>query len=141
MARVRVLLADDHPPLLAAVRRLLGPEFEVVGEAHTGEEAIRLAHDLRPDVVLTDLAMPRKGGLEAIRQIAKDRSATAIVVLTVLADPAVRDAAMQAGARAYVVKARAGVELVPAISAALAGPANSASGMPQAAGNGELPGS
>ena len=124
MARVRVLLADDNPPLLAAVRRLLGPEFEVVGEAHTGDEAIQLARDLRPDVVLTDLAMPRRGGLEAIRQITADRSATAVVVLTVLADSAVRDAAMQAGARAYVVKARAGVELVPAISAALAGQAS-----------------
>jgi DNA-binding NarL/FixJ family response regulator len=135
------LLADDHPPLLAAVRRLLGSEFEVVGEAHTGEEVIQLARDLRPDVVLTDLAMPRKGGLDAIRQITKDGSASAVVVLTVLADPAVRDAAMQAGARAYVVKSRAGVELVPAISAALAGPANSASGMPHAAGNGEQPGS
>jgi DNA-binding NarL/FixJ family response regulator len=124
MARVRVLLADDNPPLLAAVRRLLGPEFEVVGEAHTGEEAIQLARDLRPDVVLTDLAMPRRGGLDAIRQITADRSATAVVVLTVLADSAVRDAAMEAGARAYVVKARAGVELVPAISAALAGEAS-----------------
>ncbi len=61
MARVRVLLADDHPPLLSAIRRLLGAEFEVVGEAHDGEEATRMARELRPDIVVTDLAMPRTG--------------------------------------------------------------------------------
>jgi DNA-binding NarL/FixJ family response regulator len=121
MARARVLLADDHPPLLAAVRRLLAPEFDVVGEAHNGQEAIRMARELRPDVVLTDLAMPRIGGLDAIRQINADGSATAIVVLTVLADSAVVGAAVEAGARAYVLKSQAGVALLPAISAALAG--------------------
>lgn len=121
MARVRVLLADDHPPLLAAVRRLLAPEFEVVGEAHNGEEAIQMARDLHPDVVVTDLAMPRKGGLDAIRQISANKLAPAVVVLTVLADSAVVDAAVAAGARAYVLKSQAGVALLPAISAALAG--------------------
>ena len=121
MARVRVLLADDHPPLLAALRRLLAPEFEVVGEAHNGEEAIQMARDLHPDVVVTDLAMPRKGGLDAIRQISANKLAPAIVVLTVLADSAMADAAVAAGARAYVLKSQAGVALLPAISAALAG--------------------
>jgi DNA-binding NarL/FixJ family response regulator len=121
MARVRVLLADDHPPLLSAIRRLLGAEFEVVGEAHDGEEAARMARELRPDIVLTDLAMPRTGGLDAIRRIKADRSASAIVVLTVLADPAVVDAAVAAGARGYVLKSQAGAELLPAISAALDG--------------------
>ncbi|HEY9015824.1 MAG TPA: response regulator transcription factor [Gemmatimonadales bacterium] len=121
MARVRVLLADDHPPLLAAIRRLLAPEFEVVGEAHNGEEAVQMARDLHPDVVVTDLAMPRKGGLDAIRQISANKLAPAIVVLTVLADSAVVDAAVAAGARAYVLKSQAGVALLPAISAALAG--------------------
>ena len=121
MTRVRVLLADDHPPLLSAIRRLLGEEFDVVGEAHDGEEVARMARDLRPDIVLTDLAMPRTGGLDAIRQINADGSASAIVVLTVLADSAVVGAAVAAGARAYVLKSQAGAELLPAISAALAG--------------------
>jgi DNA-binding NarL/FixJ family response regulator len=121
MARVRVLLADDHPLLLAAIRRLLAPEFEIVGEAHNGEEAVRMARDLRPDVVVTDLAMPRQGGLEAIRQMRAHGSAPTVVVLTVLADSAVVDAAVEAGARAYVLKSQAGVALLPAISAAIAG--------------------
>lgn len=121
MARVRVLLADDHPTLLSAIRRLLAQEFEVVGEAHDGEQAVQMARDLRPDVVLTDLAMPRRGGLEAIRRINADGSASAIVVLTVLADSVVVGAAVAAGARAYVLKSQAGVALLPAISAALAG--------------------
>lgn len=121
MGRVRVLLADDHLPLLAAIRRLLAQEFEVVGEAHDGEEAIRMARALRPDVVVTDLAMPRSGGLAAIRQINAEGCASAIVVLTVLADSAVVGAAVDAGARAYVLKPQAGVELLPAISLALAG--------------------
>jgi DNA-binding NarL/FixJ family response regulator len=121
MARVRVLLADDHPSLLSAIRRLLAQEFDVVGEAHDGEEAVEMARALRPDVVLTDLAMPRRGGLDAIRRISAEGSASAIVVLTVLADSAVVNAAVEAGARAYVLKSQAGVELLPAISAALAG--------------------
>jgi DNA-binding NarL/FixJ family response regulator len=121
MARVRVLLADDHLPLLSAIRRLLSAEFEVVGEAHDGEEATRMARELRPDIVVTDLAMPRTGGLDAIRRIKADQSASAIVVLTVLADPAVVDAAVEAGARGYVLKSQAGAQLLPAITAALAG--------------------
>jgi DNA-binding NarL/FixJ family response regulator len=121
MDRARVLIVDDHAALLSAIRRLLDQEFEVVGEAHDGEEAVRMARDLHPDVVLTDLAMPRRGGLDAIRQINAEGSASAIVVLTVLADSAVVGAAVEAGARAYVLKSQAGVELLPAITAALAG--------------------
>jgi DNA-binding NarL/FixJ family response regulator len=121
MDRARVLIVDDHAVLLSAIRRLLDQEFEVVGEAHDGEEAVRMARDLHPDVVLTDLAMPRRGGLDAIRQINAEGSASAIVVLTVLADSAVVGAAVEAGARAYVLKSQAGVELLPAITAALAG--------------------
>jgi len=80
-----------------------------------------MARELRPDIVVTDLAMPRTGGLDAIRRIKADQSASAIVILTVLADPAVVDAAVEAGARGYVLKSQAGAHLLPAITAALAG--------------------
>jgi DNA-binding NarL/FixJ family response regulator len=121
MARLRVLLADDHPPLLAAIRRLLDPEFEIAGEAADGLEAVRLARTLRPNVVVIDLAMPRMGGIEAIRQIRAENTASAIVVLSVLSDPAVLAAALEAGARGYVLKSQAGIDLIPAIHAALTG--------------------
>ena len=120
MPQVRVLLADDHPPLLAAIRRLLAEEFDVVGEASDGVEAVRLTQVLQPDVLVIDLAMPRMGGIEAIRQIQAERSGSAIVALTVLSDPAVLAAALEAGARAYVLKSQAGSDLIPAIRAVLA---------------------
>ena len=121
MARLRVLLADDHPPLLAAIRRLLDPEFEIAGEAADGLEAVRLARTLRPNVVVIDLAMPRMGGIEAIRQIRAENTASAIVVLSVLSDPAVLAAALEAGARGYVLKSQAGIDLIPTSHAAVAG--------------------
>jgi DNA-binding NarL/FixJ family response regulator len=120
MRRPRVLLADDHPPLLAAIRRLLSAEFDVVGEAADGVEAVRLARALQPDVVIMDLAMPPMGGIEAIRQIQAEPSAPAILALTVISDSSVRKAALEAGASGYVLKSQAGGDLIPAIRAALA---------------------
>jgi DNA-binding NarL/FixJ family response regulator len=119
MHRPRVLLADDHPPLLAAIRRLLADEFEVVGEASDGVEAVRLARALQPDVVIVDLAMPPMGGMEAIRQLQANPSGPAILALTVISDSAVRRAAIEAGASGYVLKSQAGRDLIPAIRAAL----------------------
>src|SRR3954454_22610032 len=119
MPRTRVLLADDHPPLLAGIRRLLSAGVEIVGEASDGVEAVRLAKALQPEVVVIDLAMPRMGGIEAIRGMRADGSASAIVALTVLSDHAGQAARCEAGARGYVLKSQAGSDLIPAIRAAL----------------------
>jgi DNA-binding NarL/FixJ family response regulator len=119
MHRPRVLLADDHPPLLAAIRRLLADEFEVVGEASDGDEVVHLTRALHPDVVIVDLAMPPMGGMEAIRQIHAEPSGPAILALTVISDSAVRKAALEAGASGYVLKSQAAGDLIPAIRAAL----------------------
>jgi len=117
----RVLLVDDSRPMLAALQRLLTPAFNVVGEARDGTEAVELARAVAPDVVVLDIMMPRQSGIEAARQILASGVRTAIVMLTVIDDPVIVAAALQTGALGYVLKARAGTDLEPAIRAALAG--------------------
>lgn len=107
--------------MLAALQRLLTPGFELVGEARDGTEAVELARTLVPDVVVLDVMMPRQSGIEAARQILASRRTTVVVMLTVIDDPIIVAAALQTGALGYVLKARAGTDLEPAIRAALAG--------------------
>jgi len=117
----KVLLVDDSRPMLAALQRLLTPGFDVVGEARDGAEAVELTRTLAPDVVVLDVMMPRQSGIEAARQILASGAKVAIVMLTVIDDPVIVAAALQGGAVGYILKARAGIDLEPAIRAALAG--------------------
>src|SRR5579859_1167927 len=84
MERIRVLLADDHAVLRAGLRALLGvePDMEVVGEADNGEDAVRKADELQPDVVVLDIAMPRMNGLEVIRKLRALGVQSRVLVLT-----------------------------------------------------------
>ncbi|MGI8756974.1 MAG: response regulator [Acidimicrobiales bacterium] len=99
------MLADDHRMLREGLRRLLTDEgFDVVGEAGDGDEAVRMADDLRPDVVLMDVTMPDVDGVEATRRIHAAHPDVRIVMLTMHADQTVIAEAIRAGASGYLVK-------------------------------------
>jgi DNA-binding NarL/FixJ family response regulator len=103
---VRVLVADDHPVFRTGLATILGDldGIEVVGQAADGDEAVARAGELAPDVVVMDLHMPGRNGIEATRAILAERAETAVLVLTMLEDDASVVAALRAGARGYVVK-------------------------------------
>jgi len=120
---VRVLIADDHSVVREGLRMFLGsdPVLEVVGEARDGAEALKLAHQLRPDVVLMDLIMPVMDGITAIAAIRREVPDAEVVALTsVLEDNAVIDA-IRAGAIGYLLKDTEADVLVKAIKAAAEG--------------------
>jgi DNA-binding NarL/FixJ family response regulator len=119
--RPRVLLADDHVIVAEGVRGQLETEFDIAGVVFRGETLIVEAERLRPDVIVTDVAMPDLSGLEAIRQLRGRGFAGAIVVLTMYEDAKLCAEAIRAGAHAYVLKNGATRELVFAIREACAG--------------------
>ncbi|MBI4296772.1 MAG: response regulator transcription factor [Chloroflexi bacterium] len=102
----RVLIVDDHPVFRGGLRALLNtrPDFTVVGEAHNGEEAVAMAQELKPDLMLMDIRMPRMGGLDATRLIKKEQPQIRLVMLTVSEDAEDLFEAVKAGAQGYIVK-------------------------------------
>lgn len=120
---IRVLIADDHGVVRAGLRALLSaePDLLVVGEAATGEEAVRLALHRQPDVVLMDIKMPEMDGLEATRSLAQQAPRVRVLLLTVHEDPALLREALRAGAAGYVIKRAVESELISAIRASAAG--------------------
>ena len=122
---IRVLVADDHPVFRRGMRAILGaePDTELVGEASDGEEAVARALELRPDVILMDLNMPKVGGIEATGRILEASPDTAILMLTMFEDDKSILAAMRAGAHGYVLKGADGAETLRAIHAVANGEA------------------
>ncbi len=106
MDKLRVLIADDHPLFRDGMRGLLAtqPDMEVAGEATTGEEAVALAAELSPDVILMDIKMPGGGGIEATRRLLATDPGMRVLVVTMFEDDATVFTAMRAGARGYVLK-------------------------------------
>jgi len=102
---IRLLLADDHTMLREGLRRSMeGEGFDVVGEASDGDEAVRLAEELKPDVVLMDVSMPVMDGIEATRLLRERLPDTQVVMLTMHADEDLIVKAVRAGASGYLVK-------------------------------------
>jgi DNA-binding NarL/FixJ family response regulator len=119
METLRILVAEDHPLFRKGMISLLSsvPEFEVVGEAATGEEAVARAADLRPDLVLMDLQMPNVNGIEATRRILQESPNVRVLVVTLFEDDDSVFLALRAGARGYVLKDADEEEMVLAIRA------------------------
>ena len=120
---IRILLADDHPVVRDGLAAMLGtqPDFEVVGEAGTGAEAVAEASRLRPDIVLMDLEMPALDGIEAIRRLREANPAVQVVVLTAFDTDERIVGALQAGAQGYLLKGAPRAEIFTAIRTVSAG--------------------
>ena len=121
MKPVRVLIADDDSLFLDALEAILGIESQVdiVGRAYDGEQATRLARELRPDVVLMDLSMPVVDGLEASRRLRAEAAAPIVIVLTGSSYAEDVEKARDAGAAAYVTKDRIAQDLVRTVLSAV----------------------
>ena len=121
MNRPRVLMADDHRMVAEGLKRLLDPEFELVGVVEDGLALVEAAKKLHPDIIIADITMPGLNGLEALVQIKKECPRIKVVTLTMHREVAYARRALDAGASAFVLKHSAPEELLTAIRAALAG--------------------
>jgi DNA-binding NarL/FixJ family response regulator len=123
MTRITVLLADDHPLVRRGFRRLLedDPAIEVVGEASSGDEAVRLFEQLRPRVVVMDSAMPVTTGLAATRQILMSDPEARVLMLSMHSEQTLVQQALEAGARGYVLKSALDLDLAAAVKKVDAG--------------------
>jgi DNA-binding NarL/FixJ family response regulator len=119
MKKVRVLLADDHTVMRAGLRALLErqPNLEVVGEAEDGRQTLELASSQSPDVVVMDIAMPNLNGVEATRRMISKQPTISVVILSMYSDESYVMRALEAGARAYLLKDSAVTDLIRAIEA------------------------
>lgn len=117
----KVLLADDHALIRDGMRSLLEPDYEVVGEATDGRELVRFAVELSPDVIVADIGMPNLNGLEAMRQLQKEKVRARVIFLTMHAGVEFAVQAFRLGASGYVLKVDASEELARAIGESLQG--------------------
>ena len=121
MKRMTVLLADDHAIVREGIRRILEPQYEIVGEVEDGRALLEAAGRLRPQVIVADVAMPNLNGLEAMRQLGRMGVRSKVVFVTMHANVEYAIEAIELGASGYLLKHDAADELLKAIVDALAG--------------------
>lgn len=121
MKRTTILLADDHTMFSTALKKLLEPEYEVVGCVEDGRTLVKTALELKPDIVLVDIGMPLMNGLDAGRELKRLMPRLKIIFLTMNPDPDVAAEALRIGASGYLLKNSKGDELLQAVNNALRG--------------------
>ena len=121
MKRTRILLADDHAVVCAGLRKLLEPEYEVIGSVGDGRTLLTAAADLKPDLVIVDIGMPLLNGLDAVRELKKSNPDARIVFLTMNMDSDIASEALRIGASGYLLKTSREEELLQAIRNAMKG--------------------
>jgi len=121
MKRASVLLADDHRIVAEGLKRLLEPEFDLVGVVEDGRALLTAAKELRPDVIVSDISMPELNGVEALEELKMENPGVRVVFLTMHHNVAYARQAMDAGALGYVLKHSAAEELILAVRAAAVG--------------------
>jgi len=119
--RLRLVVADDHPEVLEEIRRLLESEFDVARAVSDGRALLDAVAEVRPDAVVSDIAMPDLDGIETGRRIMEHENAPAVLVLTMHDDPELAERALAAGIRGFILKVDAGEELIAAVRAVAQG--------------------
>lgn len=119
----RIVIADDHSVVRAGLRQILAdvPELQVVGEAGSGEEALAMVRRLHPELLVLDLSMPGRGGLDILKEVAAERPPTRVLVLTIHPEREYAERVLRAGASGYLTKESATSELVTAVERVLCG--------------------
>lgn len=133
-SRAKLLLVDDHEMTLDVLKEILGhlPDLQIVGSAHSGEEAVTLSRTVEPDLVLMDLMLPGIDGVEATRQILAERPNTRVAFLSMYIEEENIYRAKEAGALAYLFKIDSSKRLIPCLRAIIAGETNSDAWFPSA---------
>ena len=128
---IRILIAEDYPIIREGICKLLGgfPDFEVIGEANNGAEALQLTRELQPNVLVLDISMPKMDGMEALKQMMDFDPRPKVVILSIHADPALVQQALEMGVLGYVLKQSISEELIDAIRAANRGSGYLSSGV------------
>jgi DNA-binding NarL/FixJ family response regulator len=120
---IRILVADDHEVVRQGIRLILDarPEWEVCGEAINGQQAVRMAKELKPDAIIMDIAMPEMTGIEATREISKLNLGSKVLIFTMHDSKTLPEYVRAAGACGYVLKSRASYDLLAAVEGLLKG--------------------